>query len=110
MTWMYMVQVGWSPAAMALYRSRMAWSGSCLATCSTAQYSTVQYSTVQHSTVQYSAVQYSTVQYSTACHLVGLLAGEGAMALVRLVVELAVHRLAGTVHHLEGVGAVAGTR
>ena len=71
------------------------------------QYSTVQYSSVQYSIVQYSTVQHSTIQHSTACHLVGLLAGEGAMALVRLVVELAVHRLAGTVHHLERVGPVS---
>ena len=76
----------------------MAWSGSCLATCSTAQFSTVQ-STVQYSTVHH-AVQVG--------HLVRLLAGEGAVTLVRLVVELAVHRLARTVHHLERVGAVSG--
>ena len=59
---------------------------------------------VAFDTVQYSTVQYSTVQLG---HLVGLLAGEGAVTLVRLVVELAVHRLARTVHHLERVGAVS---
>ena len=42
----------------------------------------------------------------TLGHLVCLLPGEGADALVWLVMELAVHSLAITIHHFEGVRAV----